>query len=153
VIFRNGAVFLDRDGVLNEAVIKDGKPFPPASAEELVIVPDARESLEELRARGFRLIVVTNQPDVRRGKTTQGAVEKINQLVREALPIDAFETCYHDDSDRAARGHRASGEFHDRGSLAGHRGRSQRRLSDNSPRYGVFRAFALETGLQRRYVA
>jgi D-glycero-D-manno-heptose 1,7-bisphosphate phosphatase len=100
VSFRNGVVFLDRDGVLNEAVIKDGKPFPPASAEELVIVADAKESLEKLRALGFRLIVVTNQPDVRRGTTTQDAVEKINQRVREALPIDAFETCYHDDSDR-----------------------------------------------------
>ena len=49
-----------------------------------------------LRAAGFLLIVVTNQPDVARGTTTREAVEEINAALGAALPIDEFRTCFHD---------------------------------------------------------
>ena len=49
-----------------------------------------------LRAAGFLLIVVTNQPDVARGVTTREEVEKINAALGSVLPIDEFRTCYHD---------------------------------------------------------
>ena len=64
------AVFLDRDGVLNEAIIRNGRPYPPRNLSELVITPGARAALEELKRGGFLLIVVTNQPDVTRAKQT-----------------------------------------------------------------------------------
>jgi D-glycero-D-manno-heptose 1,7-bisphosphate phosphatase len=94
------AVFLDRDGVLNEPILRDGRPYPPSGLNELVIVPDAKASLERLKRRGFLLVVVTNQPDVRRGTSTEADVEKINQYLAANLPLDDFFTCYHDDSDR-----------------------------------------------------
>ena len=94
------AVFLDRDGVLNEPVLRDGKPYPPSGLDELVIVPDAAASLVRLKRQGFLLLVVTNQPDVRRGTSTQAEVEKINQYLAAHLPLDEFFTCYHDDSDQ-----------------------------------------------------
>jgi len=72
------AVFLDRDGVLNEAVIRNGKPHPPASVEELRVVPNAAEALQKLKNAGFLLIVVTNQPDVARGNITHARVEAVN---------------------------------------------------------------------------
>ena len=93
------AVFLDRDGVLNQAIVRDGKPYPPASVDELVIVPDAPASLESLKQAGFRLLVVTNQPDISRGTQAQAAVEAIHQALRQALPLDDFFLCPHDDSD------------------------------------------------------
>ena len=65
------AVFLDRDGVINRAVVRDGKPFPPASVEETEILPGVAEALKSLRDAGFLLIVVTNQPDVARGTTSK----------------------------------------------------------------------------------
>ena len=61
------AVFLDRDGVINRAVVRDGKPYPPASLAEFEILPGVPEALRELDEAGFLLIVVTNQPDVARG--------------------------------------------------------------------------------------
>jgi len=82
------AVFLDRDGVINRAVIRDGKPFPPRSTTELEIIPDAREALLRLRREGYLLIVVTNQPDVARGTTERSAVEAINDRLASELPID-----------------------------------------------------------------
>lgn len=94
------AVFLDRDGVLNEPVLRDGRPYPPSGLNELVIVPHAKASLERLKRQGFFLLVVTNQPDVGRGLSTEAGVEKINQYLAANLPLDDFFTCYHDDSDR-----------------------------------------------------
>jgi D-glycero-D-manno-heptose 1,7-bisphosphate phosphatase len=96
------AVFLDRDGVLNEAAIRDGKPYPPSSVAELVIPSEIKPALLLLRNAGFLLIVVSNQPDVRRGKTTKEDVEAINAALRAQLPLDEMRTCYHDDADRCS---------------------------------------------------
>ena len=72
------AVFLDRDGVLNEAVIQEGRPYSPSSLQQLKIRPDAASALVRLKAAGFLLIVVTNQPNVARGLQTRAAVERMN---------------------------------------------------------------------------
>jgi transaldolase len=96
------AVFLDRDGVLNTAVVRDGKPYPPASVDDLVIAPDAVQALRRLRAAGYRLVVVTNQPDVARGTQRREVVEGINAALAAALPLDEIRVCYHDDRDGCA---------------------------------------------------
>ena len=93
------AVFLDRDGVLNAPVVRDGRPYPPASMDELRIYDDAAESLRRLKNAGFLLIVVTNQPDVSRGAQAKDTVDALNAALSEVLPIDEFRTCYHDDVD------------------------------------------------------
>jgi len=97
---RNKAVFLDRDGVLNQAVVRNGKPYPPANAAELVLAPDAKAALRELKAQGFLLLVVTNQPDVAKGITTRATVEEINQKLASELPVDDVFVCYHQDKDQ-----------------------------------------------------
>ena len=97
------AIFLDRDGVLNQSVVRHGKPYPPASADEVVILPGVAEALAKLKAAGFLLIVVSNQPDVARGTTTRQAVEAINEVINQKLDqgllLDAFRMCYHDSPD------------------------------------------------------
>ena len=93
------AVFLDRDGVINRASVREGKPCPPANLAELEILPGVAQALEKLRAAGFLLVVVTNQPDVARGTTRREVVEEINTSLAAELPIDEFRTCYHDSGD------------------------------------------------------
>jgi len=93
------AVFLDRDGVLNRAMVRDGKPYPPASLAELEIVEGAAAALARLKERGFLLIVVTNQPDVARGTQTLAAVQAIHHVMLRTLPLDEFLICPHDDRD------------------------------------------------------
>jgi D-glycero-D-manno-heptose 1,7-bisphosphate phosphatase len=99
------AVFLDRDGVINRAIVRAGKPYPPTSLAELALLPGVPEALARLRAVGFRLIVVTNQPDVARGTASRAEVEAIHRRLQlgdadqPPLPIDRFQVCYHDDSD------------------------------------------------------
>jgi D-glycero-D-manno-heptose 1,7-bisphosphate phosphatase len=96
------AVFLDRDGVINQAIVRGGKPYPPASIDELVIAADAPAALQALRQAGFLLLVVTNQPDIARGKQTLAAVEAIHQALQQVLPLDDFFLCPHDDADRCS---------------------------------------------------
>lgn len=93
------AVFLDRDGVLNEPVIRDGRPYPPTTLDELKVISDARSALSRLKEAGYLLVVVTNQPDVPRGTQTREVVDAINAAIGTALPIDDFFICFHDDAD------------------------------------------------------
>jgi len=95
-------VFLDRDGVLNRVTIRDGRPHPPASVDELVIVEDAARHLAALKSAGFVLICVTNQPDVARGRQTRERVDAINAAVRTQLPLDDLRVCWHDAGDACA---------------------------------------------------
>ncbi len=93
------AVFLDRDGVINRPTLVGGVPHPPPTLEALEILPGVRDALARLRRAGFRLIVVTNQPDVARGRQSREVVEAIHARLLEALPLDEIRVCYHDDID------------------------------------------------------
>jgi D-glycero-D-manno-heptose 1,7-bisphosphate phosphatase len=96
----NRAVFLDRDGVVNLAVVRDGRPYPPVDRSEMVINPDAESALARLKREGFLLVVVTNQPDVARGVQSRATIEEMHSELRSRLPIDDFFACFHDDIDR-----------------------------------------------------
>jgi D-glycero-D-manno-heptose 1,7-bisphosphate phosphatase len=91
------AVFLDRDGVINRAIVREGKPYPPKDLTELEILPGVPEALAALKKAEYKLIVVTNQPDVARGTVKKEVVESINHQLSSTLPLDEFRTCYHDD--------------------------------------------------------
>jgi D-glycero-D-manno-heptose 1,7-bisphosphate phosphatase len=93
------AVFLDRDGVINKAIVRNGKPYPPDTIEQLEILPGVREALARLKAAGFATIVVTNQPDVARGRQTRTVVEAMHERLGETLQIDEFRVCWDDDAD------------------------------------------------------
>lgn len=93
------AVFLDRDGVINRAIVRGGKPFAAESLEQLEILPGVLEALQRLRASGYLNIVVTNQPDVGAGKVPRRAVEEIHAYLLKELPIDAVKVCYHVEAD------------------------------------------------------
>jgi D-glycero-D-manno-heptose 1,7-bisphosphate phosphatase len=87
------AVFLDRDGVINLAVIRDNKPYPPQSVKEVFVPPYNISALQTLHSAGFLLIGITNQPDVARGKQLRSVVEEINLHLMSILPIEAFYVC------------------------------------------------------------
>lgn len=98
-LMKRKAIFLDRDGVLNHAYVKNGKPYPPASVAEVTIPSDVQTALQTLKLAGFLLIGATNQPDVARGTTQKSTVEAINAHLMAMLPLDEIRVCYHDDAD------------------------------------------------------
>ena len=88
------AVFLDRDGTLNAAVVRGGRPYPAGSVAEFTLLPGVAEGCARLKSAGYVLVVVTNQPDVGRGALPKAAVDAIHRRMCTLLPIDRVEVSY-----------------------------------------------------------
>jgi D-glycero-D-manno-heptose 1,7-bisphosphate phosphatase len=93
------AVFLDRDGVLVVPEMRDGRSYAPRSLLAFSFYQDAAASLARLKAAGYLLVVVTNQPDVGNGLISLDTVNEMHRLMSQALPIDRIEMCPHSQSD------------------------------------------------------
>jgi D-glycero-D-manno-heptose 1,7-bisphosphate phosphatase len=96
------AVFLDRDGVVNRAILREGRPYPPASLSDLRVLPGVREACRKLREAGFALILITNQPDIARGSVLAEHVAEIHRLLQRYLQLDDIRMCPHDDAAHCA---------------------------------------------------
>ena len=96
------AVFLDRDGVLNRAFVRNGTSHPPATVDELEILPGVPEALAVLSRLGLPIIGVTNQPDVARGTQTLEGLAAINRTLSDRLPLLEIRSCTHDAADGCA---------------------------------------------------
>lgn len=94
------AIFLDRDGVLIRSDLVAGKPFAITDPGAVHILPGVHDACAELSAAGFLLVMVTNQPDVARGKVSRQFVENTNAHLKTELGLNATKTCFHDDSDK-----------------------------------------------------
>lgn len=96
------AVFLDRDGVLNELVEDPvaGVPESPLSVDDVRLIPGAAGGALALHEAGYMLVCVTNQPAAAKGKVTLGELEAIQGRVAELLgaegvTLDAWRMCPH----------------------------------------------------------
>jgi D-glycero-D-manno-heptose 1,7-bisphosphate phosphatase len=96
------AVFLDRDGVLNRSIVREGRPCAPWRIDEFELLPGVVDATRALHDAGFLLIVVTNQPDVGAGRQRRETVELMNQKLSSWLPLDDIKVCYHVDADACA---------------------------------------------------
>jgi len=93
------AVFLDRDGVVNRAIVRRGRPYAPQRLEDLEILPGVHDSIAALKQRGYLIFIVTNQPEVSRGSIPRHTVEDMHGQLQRELPVDGILACFHDDDD------------------------------------------------------
>jgi D-glycero-D-manno-heptose 1,7-bisphosphate phosphatase len=93
------AVFLDRDGVLNDLVCRDGAAVSPREPDEFRLRAEAASAVRDLRSAGFPVLVVSNQPDIARGRMGPAALECMTAMLRSAVPVDDVAVCPHDDAD------------------------------------------------------
>lgn len=89
------AVFFDRDGVLIETAVRNGKPYAIRDVKDLNIFPDAAAVIDQFKRNGYKIVVVTNQPDVGNGLVLQSVVEDMHNLLLGKLQIDLIKVCYH----------------------------------------------------------
>lgn len=94
---KDRAVFLDRDGVVNKVILRDGKPYSPRKIEEFVFNDGVREAVYRLKEAGFKALVVSNQPDLARGEITQNTLDMMTEKLKSEIPIDDIYICPHDD--------------------------------------------------------
>jgi D-glycero-D-manno-heptose 1,7-bisphosphate phosphatase len=96
------AVFLDRDGTINDGVVRNGRLYPPPTVNDFRLLPGVDTAVPALARAGFKIVVVTNQPDVATGVQSRDVVETMHERLREWLPIDDIRVCYHVDADACA---------------------------------------------------
>jgi len=96
---KNKAIFLDRDGIINKVIIRDGKPCSPRKIEEFQLLPNIEECLKIFKEMGFLNIIFTSQPDISRGLLKIEDLKKMHKFIMETLPVDEIKLCPHDDKD------------------------------------------------------
>jgi D-glycero-D-manno-heptose 1,7-bisphosphate phosphatase len=96
---RRRAVFLDRDGVVNQSLIRERQPYSPRRVEELVVLDGVKEAVSLLHKNGFVTVVVTNQPDIARGYLTHEILLELHNFISQKTELTNFYVCYHDDND------------------------------------------------------
>lgn len=93
------AFFFDRDGIVNCSLTIKNKPVPPRCLNELVINDDFIKIYNYLKKQNYYIFVITNQPDVSRGKMSINEAEKINKIITSLFDFDYYYCCYHDNKD------------------------------------------------------
>ncbi|OGD33100.1 MAG: hypothetical protein A2V45_16610 [Candidatus Aminicenantes bacterium RBG_19FT_COMBO_58_17] len=94
------AVFLDRDGVINKILIRQGKVVTPRKSEEFELIEGIGEEVRRIKEAGFFIFVITNQPDVARGALPRAELDKMSSAIKSRLPVDEIWICPHDDDAR-----------------------------------------------------
>ena len=89
------AVFLDRDGVLVIPDFREGRSYAPTRLEGYCFYDDAPQALSRLKSAGYKLVVVTNQPDVGKGVIPQATSDEMHERLRNAMPVDLIKACFH----------------------------------------------------------
>jgi D-glycero-D-manno-heptose 1,7-bisphosphate phosphatase len=89
------AVFLDRDGVVNRSVVRNGKPYAPQTLAQFHLLPGVKDAVRALRQAGYLIVVVTNQPDIGNHLVDRSVVETMHDRLRTVLAPDAIEVCPH----------------------------------------------------------
>jgi D-glycero-D-manno-heptose 1,7-bisphosphate phosphatase len=92
------AVFLDRDGVINANLERDGRPVAPRTLVDFKILPGVEDAVRRLKEHGYLVIVITNQPDVADGLTERSTVDAMHDVIRAQLPVDDIRVCFHNDA-------------------------------------------------------
>ena len=93
------AAFLDRDGVINAAIVLNGKPDSPKNLTEMKILEGVIEAIQTLKAQSFIPIIITNQPDIARNRLKDVDLIAMHEKIRSETQIEYFYTCPHDDED------------------------------------------------------
>jgi len=99
---RGRAVFLDRDGILNELVVRDGQAVSPRRLEDFRLRADASAAVTRLAAMGLHVFVASNQPDIARGLLDRDDLAEMTRRLRSSLAVEDVVVCPHDDADDCA---------------------------------------------------
>ena len=93
------AIFLDRDGVINKLVVRNGGEYSPREIEYFHIFPEVSNAINLIKSKGYLCIVVSNQPDIYRGLMKKSELEKMTNMLYDKLNLDDVFYCIHDDPD------------------------------------------------------
>ena len=85
---------MDRDGILNKSIVVRGKPFAPLNEKEFQIKKNFLPVAKHLKLLNYLLIIITNQPDVKKKKIKRKTVNKFNKDLKQIFKLDDIFVCY-----------------------------------------------------------
>ena len=91
----NKAVFLDRDGVINEVLLRDGRYASPRSKNDFTFIDGIGMFVADLKEKGYLVIVATNQPDLARELLPKHDLDAMHQSLSEKFAVDDIYVCPH----------------------------------------------------------
>lgn len=91
-------IFLDRDGVINELVERDGGRYSPLSYETFRLIKGVKTAIIQLTEHNFRVVVVTNQPEIQSGRLVTSELENMHADLL-AIGIEEVLFCPHQATD------------------------------------------------------
>jgi D-glycero-D-manno-heptose 1,7-bisphosphate phosphatase len=106
------AVFVERDVLLNLAT-KGGQQKSPTVLEEFRPNDSALAGLQRLKSAGFVIIATTNQPEISRGNLSRRDLDRMNEILRAAFPLDDILVCPHEEDDHCPCRKPRAGLFHE----------------------------------------
>ncbi len=99
---KNKAVFLDRDGVINEIVYHKemGIVDSPFTVEQFKLLPDVGKAINRFHDQGFKVILISNQPGIAKDHHDMDVFKKIKEkmkteLAKTGAKLDAEYYCFH----------------------------------------------------------
>jgi D-glycero-D-manno-heptose 1,7-bisphosphate phosphatase len=93
------AVFIERDGVLNQVRVERQQQVGPLTMQEFKVIETAAPPLARLKAAGILLIATTNQPGVSRGYLNRRELDRMHDSLRRTFHLDDIMVCLHDETD------------------------------------------------------
>lgn len=93
------AVFLDRDGVVNIPIVRNGKSFAPRELNEFKFYPYTKFNFKTLKKNNFLIFIITNQPDIGNNLLKKESLFKMHQKIKKNLLIDGISVCAHSQKD------------------------------------------------------
>ena len=87
-MYKKKAIFFDRDGVVNKLVARDGGLYSPRVLKDFIFYDDIKPCIDYLIEKNFLIFIISNQPDISRGKMTIKEFEKIDLVINKKLHID-----------------------------------------------------------------
>ena len=93
------AIFLDRDGIINRAVVLDRKPYAATRLKEVFVVEGIKDLIKRWHDENYLVIVLSNQPDIANHVVSKSKVDKINNYLKSQVLFDDVFVCPHNDKD------------------------------------------------------
>ncbi len=95
MVENNIAVFLDRDGVVNECIYINNKCFAPKNISDFKFINRSIDAIIKLKKKKYKIFIVSNQPDVGNKKIKKEIIFKMNAKILKEVKIDEIKYCFH----------------------------------------------------------
>tara|TARA_B100001057_G_C22738891_1_gene906925 strand:+ start:244 stop:753 length:510 start_codon:yes stop_codon:yes gene_type:complete len=91
-------IFLDRDGIVNDVILRKGVVSSPRSIDEFIFRKDFLSFTKKIDKK-YKFFLITNQPDIKRNLLNENHLKEMHMKLMNTLHFEEIFVCMHDDDD------------------------------------------------------